>query len=84
MLDVAVWHLACGATQFVANSYVLMFTQVAKFEDFTAWHCERGSETVLGTNIQYINFIALNNQRSGMEMVQMSGGNRVGESPGEW
>ncbi|XP_050685917.1 fibrocystin-L-like isoform X2 [Eriocheir sinensis] len=55
---------------------------VAKWEDFTVWHCDRGAEVVFGTNLQFHNFVALNNKMAGMEMVKMKGGNRLGDSPG--
>lgn len=59
------------------------FFQVAKWEDFTVWHCDRGAEVVFGSNLQFHNFVALNNKMAGIEMVKMEGGNRLGDSPGE-
>lgn len=69
----------------INHSILTFFTckQVAKWEYFTSWHCERGAEIVFGTNLQFHNFVALNNERAGLEMVKMKGGNRVGQSPGE-
>ncbi|XP_063855726.1 fibrocystin-L-like isoform X2 [Scylla paramamosain] len=54
----------------------------AKWESFTAWHCERGAEAVSGTKLQFHNFVMLDNQQAGMEMVSVKGGFGQDDSPG--
>ncbi|XP_063856678.1 fibrocystin-L-like isoform X4 [Scylla paramamosain] len=54
----------------------------AKWQSFTAWHCERGAEAVSGTKLQFHNFVMLDNQQAGMEMVSVKGGFGQDDSPG--
>ena len=56
---------------------------MAKWQDFTAWHCDRGAEVVFGTNLQFHNFVMLDNEHAGMEMVKMSGKFGEEDGPGE-
>ena len=46
---------------------------VAQWDDFTVWHCERGAEVVFGGALQFHNMVALDNEKSGFEMVKVSG-----------
>lgn len=57
--------------------------QVARWHDFTAWYCDRGAEVVFGTNLQFHNFVMLDNEHAGMEMVKVDGGYGEDDGPGE-
>ncbi|XP_068231985.1 fibrocystin-L-like [Palaemon carinicauda] len=54
--------------------------QVAAWHDFTSWRCERGAEIVKGSLLQFRNFVALDNEKAGLEMVHMTGS--FGENAG--
>lgn len=56
--------------------------QVAKWHSLTVWHCDRGAEVVFGGQLQFHDFVALDNQRAGMEMVKVSGGYGEDDGPG--
>ncbi|XP_045124918.1 fibrocystin-L-like [Portunus trituberculatus] len=56
--------------------------QVAKWESFTVWHCDRGAEVVLGGALQFHDFVALDNEHAGLEMVKMLGGFGEDDGPG--
>ena len=55
----------------------------AVFERLTAWRCERGAEVVIGGNIQFKDFIMLDNEKAGMEMVEADGGYGI-DGPGAY
>ncbi|XP_066939677.1 fibrocystin-L-like [Macrobrachium rosenbergii] len=55
---------------------------VAAWHDFTVWHCDRGAEVVLGGALQFHNFVALDNEHAGLEMVKVSGGFGENNGPG--
>ena len=46
---------------------------VAAWHDFTVWHADRGAEIVFGSNLQFINFVALDNEKAGLEFVKVDG-----------
>ena len=50
----------------------------ARYENFTAWRCERGAEVVFGGPLQFHDFKMLDNEKAGMEWVEVDGG--YGES----
>ena len=54
----------CDGTSFVP----------AKYENFLAWRCERGAEVVFGGPLQFHNFKMLDNEKAGMEFVEVDGG----------
>ena len=45
----------------------------ATFEDFTAWRCERGAEIVFGGKIKFDNFKCLDNEKAGVDFVEVRG-----------
>ena len=53
----------------------------AVFERLTAWRCERGAEVVIGGSIQFRDFIMLDNEKAGMEVVESDGGYGI-DGPG--
>ncbi|XP_066939673.1 fibrocystin-L-like [Macrobrachium rosenbergii] len=55
---------------------------LAAWHDFTVWRCDRGAEVVFGGALQFHNFVALDNENAGIEMVQVSGGFGVTRGPG--
>ncbi|ROT65416.1 putative fibrocystin-L [Penaeus vannamei] len=55
---------------------------VAKWDGFTTWRNERGAEIVFGGQLQFHNFVALDNEFSGIEMVKMDGGFGLDNGPG--
>ncbi len=46
----------------------------AVFENFKAWRCERGAELVFGGPIQFHNFMLLDNEKAGHDLVEVDGG----------
>ena len=50
-----------------------LFLVTAKLMDFTAWNCERGAEIVFGGQIQFVNFTMLDNEKSGLDFVEVKG-----------
>ena len=46
----------------------------AKYENFLAWRCERGAEVVFGGPLQFHDFKMLDNEKAGMEFVEVDGG----------
>lgn len=57
--------------------------QVAVWNDFTVWRCDRGAEIVLGGALQFHNFVALDNGHAGLEMVKVKGGFGMDNGPGK-
>ncbi|XP_063605340.1 fibrocystin-L-like [Penaeus indicus] len=55
---------------------------VAKWDGLTTWRNERGAEIVFGGQLQFHNFVALDNEFSGIEMVKMEGGFGMDNGPG--
>lgn len=47
------------------------------------WRCDRGAEVVIGGSLQFHNFVALDNEHAGLEMVEVSGLFGVLDGPGE-
>ncbi|KAK7084669.1 Fibrocystin-L [Halocaridina rubra] len=54
---------------------------VAVWNDFTVWKCDRGAEAVVGGALQFNNFVALDNEAAGIEMVELSGGFGLDDGP---
>ena len=50
----------------------------AVFESLTAWRCERGAEVVIGGNIQFKDFVVLDNEKAGIEIIEAEGGYGIG------
>ena len=46
----------------------------AKFERLKVWRCERGAEVVFSGPVQFHDFIMLDNEKAGMEFVEVEGG----------
>lgn len=61
---------------------VYIHHQVAKWYSLTVWRCDRGAEVVFGGQLQFHDFISLDNQHAGMEMVKVSGGYGEDDGPG--
>lgn len=57
--------------------------QVARWENFTAWRCERGAEVGTGGALQFHNFVVLDNEKAGLEMIQVKGGFGMDDGPGK-
>ncbi|XP_037775601.1 fibrocystin-L-like [Penaeus monodon] len=55
---------------------------LARWDGLTTWRNERGAEIVFGGQLQFHNFVALDNEFSGIEMVQMEGGFGMDNGPG--
>ncbi|XP_047483519.1 fibrocystin-L-like isoform X2 [Penaeus chinensis] len=55
---------------------------VARWENFTAWRCERGAEVGTGGALQFHNFVVLDNEKAGLEMIQVKGGFGMDDGPG--
>ena len=49
-------------------------TVPAVYERLTAWRCERGAEVVFSGPVQFKDFIMLDNEKAGMEFVEVDGG----------
>ncbi|XP_076030840.1 fibrocystin-L-like [Oratosquilla oratoria] len=54
---------------------------VAKWHNFTVWKTDRGAEVVIGGALQFHNFVTLDNENAGVEMVEVKG-NFGSEGPG--
>lgn len=61
----------------------MVLVQVARWENFTAWRCERGAEVGTGGALQFHNFVVLDNEKAGLEMIQVKGGFGVDDGPGK-
>lgn len=46
----------------------------AVYERFTAWRCERGAEVVFSGPVQFKDFKVLDNEKAGLEFVEVDGG----------
>ncbi|KAK3879633.1 hypothetical protein Pcinc_015818 [Petrolisthes cinctipes] len=55
---------------------------VAQWHGLTVWRCDRGAEIVFGGQLQFHDFVALDNLHAGLEMVKVSGNYGVDDGPG--